>query len=437
MGVRMYTNRMKNKDVTIAIQNLTFNGLGRGFLDSGEEVHVLGAFPGETVVVHVFGKQMKALQGVVKEVVIPSEFRIEPKEAHAIHTSPWQALDYTQENVYKRDIVKGMWKEIVGVDLDDLDIVYTNQSYGYRNSVEFNVIGEAGNISLALLKRGRKELFSVTGSALAGDAVNTAAQKVIGELNSHKVPAESIKQLVVRSNRLGECLIGLYVTNKNFMQQFPQLTFLTDSVKGAKVYYSRPEVNRNETTELLLSQGTATIQEYILGKLLTFGLTDFFQLNVPVFEKAVKRIKEYVEGESIVDFYSGVGAIGIGVSDVIKDGILVESSEAATAQAQKNSEANNLTNIRAFAGTAEELREYITHDKVVTVDPPRSGLEPQVVQRILAEKPKRLIYLSCKPYTQAQDIKEMLSDYSVVFMESYNFFPRTPHIENLCILERK
>ncbi len=422
----------------LRVQSLTFNGLGRGFLESGEEVHVLGAFPGETVRIKIFGKQMNALQGVMEEVITSSKFRIEPKEDHAIHTSPWQAIEWEQENKWKKEIVQNIFTEVANAGrLPCYCIVHDDRMYGYRNAVEFNVTGKSGELSLALLKRGRKELFSVTGSALASDTVNVVAQSVIKELNNHGVFSRAIKQIVVRSNRLGECLVGLYVTDPLFIQTFPQITFLSDSVKGAKVYYSRPDVNRNEPTELLFSQGVAYIWEYILGKPLMFGLTDFFQLNIPVFEKAVKRIKEYVEGESIVDFYSGVGAIGIGVSDSIKNGILVESSEVATKKAEKNIEANSLQNMKAVVGTAEQLCDYITHEKTIIVDPPRQGLEQKVIDRILKEKPKRIIYLSCKPYTQAKDVRQLLNVYKLLFVEGYNFFPRTPHIEGLCVLERK
>lgn len=423
----------------VTIQSLTFNGLGRGFLESGEEVHVLGAFPEETVRVRVFGTQMGALQGVVEDVIKPSPYRIEPQEPHYMHTSPWQALAWEQENSWKQEIVQNIFAEVADTRfLPHHRIVYDDRMYGYRNAVEFNVVGTGLKpvpINLALLKRGRKEYIPVHGSALASDAVNTAGQYVITELNKHQVPATSIKQITIRSNRLGECLIGMYVTDPEFVKTFPQISLVHEKIRGGKIYYSDPAKNRNETTQLLLSQGEQHILEYVLGKTLAYGVTDFFQLNVPVFEQAVKRIKEQVTGEHVVDFYSGVGAIGIAISDSIVSGVLVESSELATQQAQKNITANNIQNMHAYAGTAKDLCEYITHDKTIILDPPRQGLESEVIERIRSEKPHKIVYLSCKPYTQANDVAQLLDLYTITFAESYNFFPRTPHVENLVILE--
>ena len=82
------------------------------------------------------------------------------------------------------------------------------------------------------------------------------------------------------------------------------------------------------------------------------------------------------------------------------------------------------------------MTEFISHSSIVVFDPPRAGLHPKVIQKVLAEKPLRLIYLSCNLSTHARDIHLLSPSYKVAELKLYNFFPRTPHIEALCVLDR-
>jgi 23S rRNA (uracil1939-C5)-methyltransferase len=95
------------------------------------------------------------------------------------------------------------------------------------------------------------------------------------------------------------------------------------------------------------------------------------------------------------------------------------------------------SNITPVLSDVENALNYVIYDINLVVDPPRAGLDERVVDKILEVTPKKLIYLSCNPVTQARDIAKLLPKYNLVACQSYNFFPRTPHIENLCVLERK
>jgi 23S rRNA (uracil1939-C5)-methyltransferase len=129
--------------------------------------------------------------------------------------------------------------------------------------------------------------------------------------------------------------------------------------------------------------------------------------------------------------YGGVGSIGLSISD---DPVIVEIDNATVAMAKHNAEKTGAEVIHA---STEKALKYITNDRVLIVDPPRAGLHKDVVTKILEVKPKKLVYLSCNPATQARDIALLQEEYSIVAFEGYNFFPRTPHIETLAILQRK
>lgn len=157
-----------------------------------------------------------------------------------------------------------------------------------------------------------------------------------------------------------------------------------------------------------------------------------------MFEEALNDIKTFVEeGRSVVDYYSGVGSISIPLRDAIKSCVLVEENGEAVEYAKKNLESNVLSHWQAVCTQSEKALEYITPETTVILDPPRAGLHPRVVKHLLEQKPPRIIYLSCDLATHARDIELLSPCYKPIFLRAYNFFPRTPHIEGLCILDRK
>ena len=94
-------------------------------------------------------------------------------------------------------------------------------------------------------------------------------------------------------------------------------------------------------------------------------------------------------------------------------------------------------NARAVLAASENALEYISHDATVIVDPPRAGLHDAVIDKLLETAPERIVYLSCNPVTQARDVAKLAEKYGILHHHGYNFFPRTPHIEHLVVLDLK
>ena len=139
--------------------------------------------------------------------------------------------------------------------------------------------------------------------------------------------------------------------------------------------------------------------------------------------------------QPILDFYAGVGTIGltIGGGNVT----LVEINADAVREMQRNITELDRTGARAVLAPSEQALNYITGKEIVIVDPPRAGLHPEVVATLLQKLPPRIIYLSCNPVTQARDVALLQQSYQIAWHRGYNFFPRTPHIEHLIILDKK
>ena len=140
-------------------------------------------------------------------------------------------------------------------------------------------------------------------------------------------------------------------------------------------------------------------------------------------------------GEPALDLYAGVGTIGltIGGSNVT----LVEINADAVREMQRNIAELDRTDARAVLAPSEQALDYITGKEIVIVDPPRAGLHPDVIAILLQKLPLRILYLSCNPVTQARDVALLQQSYQITWHRGYNFFPRTPHIEHLIILDKK
>ena len=156
---------------------------------------------------------------------------------------------------------------------------------------------------------------------------------------------------------------------------------------------------------------------------------------------ALREIKGWVKTDDVLDLYSGVGTIGLSVSRD-KNLVLVECDKSAYRELEANVEkvkqsSNNPVHITPVLAKSEDALEYIAPNQTVIVDPPRAGCMPEVIAKFHTTEPKTIIYLSCNPVTQARDISKLLDIYNIANITPYNFFPRTPHLENLVILEHK
>jgi 23S rRNA (uracil1939-C5)-methyltransferase len=149
---------------------------------------------------------------------------------------------------------------------------------------------------------------------------------------------------------------------------------------------------------------------------------------LPVFEQALQDMLPEVENQHpIIDFYSGVGTIGV----PLHASALVESDSHNVEMAKSNT---GMQRIKIIKATAEKSLDCVPNKGVMIVDPPRAGLHAKLTQEILHVLPEKILYLSCNPITQARDLALLQDAYEITRITGYNFFPRTPHIESLAIL---
>lgn len=294
--------------------------------------------------------------------------------------------------------------------------------------MEYSFWGDESGLHLALHNRGSHHKSIVKGSSLAMLAVDHAAQTVLTMLRDRKVRAGDLKTIVVRCNQKGESVASLFVKPKSFIE-----LFLPHGIKGLRVYHSSPQSPASVPTKLLQELGDPTLQDKLLGKQFTYDVDSFFQVNIPIFEKALHLIRGHVSTPELVDMYAGVGSIGLSVAD--KKVKLVELDPATANMALVNAAASGL--VAAVVETSTEKALECITERPIVFDPPRAGLHDKIVSRVLEVMPQKIIYLSCNPATQARDLGKLQHAYNMTHFEVFNFFPHTPHIETLAILQPK
>lgn len=412
----------------VTVEKLVHGGQGLATLEDGRKVFVWGALPGERVTIRVIKKKRSYSEAVVESVIEPSPLRIEPRESNYLATSPWQIIPLDAENDYKTRIIEELFTQ-AHVPLPRFELQSAGPEWNYRNKMEYSFWGDDDGLHLALHNRGSHQKTIVQGSELALPALDAGARAVLAELQKNNPRAGDLKTIIVRCSQKGDVVASLFTK----LESFTQLA-LPEGVKGLRVYHSNPKSPASIPTKLLYELGDATLQDELLGRPFTYDADSFFQVNIPIFEKALERIREHGATDDLVDMYAGVGSIGLSVANAKVS--LVESDAATSAMARVNAAAAHI-DATVIEAPSEKVLEHIVDNKTVIFDPPRAGMHDKVVRRTLEALPEKVIYLSCNAATQARDLAALQESYDIAFFEAYNFFPHTPHIETLAVLHRK
>jgi hypothetical protein cdivTM_11537 len=429
---------------TLRLEKIVGGGQTLGALNDGRKAFVWGGLPGELVKIRMTKKKSHFVEGVVTEVLEKSPERIMPRDENSyLSTSPWQIMPLSSEQIHKANLIEEAFR-LHGVTLPEkIDVFTDGVEFNYRNKVEFSWFGDKTDdgtretLDLAFFKRGSKGKVIVEGTSLAHPNINKLAIEIRDLLRAKPVTARQLKTLLIRCDQQGNAVWQLYVKDR--------LTELISTeeagrlpAKGGEIIYSDPKSPASRVTERLDKFGDTTLTDTILGVTFNYACEGFFQVNIPVYEKALSDMRAWIDHKNnlpTLDLYSGVGTIGLTIGG--DDITLVEINEHAVAEMQRNIAKLNRANAKAILAPSEKSLEYITGEQIVIVDPPRAGLHVDVVRRLLETTPPRIIYLSCNPVTQARDVSLLQEKYEVMHHQGYNFFPRTPHIEHLVILDKK
>jgi 23S rRNA (uracil1939-C5)-methyltransferase len=414
----------------VLVEKLVHGGQGLVTLPDGKKAFVWNALPNELVDIELTKNHKDFSEGFVTQVLSQHPNRVDFLDRTDIRlsVSPWSIMDFDTEIQQKSEILSETFARESVIVPQFVPMKSSGHITAYRNKVEFSFWGDDQGLSFAHYVRASHQKVKLTYpyNPLIRSEIAEKAREVLEELQSRGVRASDIKSLILRSSesddsREGKVVAALFVKSQEFAEM---------AIDNLAVVYSNPKSPASVVTKVIYTNGDITLADTIMGKNITYDVFSFFQVHVPVFIQALNAMKEQITSETVVDFYSGVGTIGI----PLNAHILVESDAANIAMAKQNVKG---TATKVVHATSEAALEYITNDATLIVDPPRAGLHRDVVERIAEVRPRQIIYLSCNPSTQARDVKLLQKQYKITYAQGFNFFPRTPHIESLIVLELK
>ncbi len=423
----------------VHLDRIVGGGQSIGTLKSGKKCLVWGGLPNETVMIQQTKKKSSYVEGYVTEVIKPSSERIEPVDPDSyLSTSPWQIMQLSTEQHYKSALIEEAF-ELHDIVLPNPIAVYSdNAEYCYRNKVEFSFWYDTDKetLDLAFFRRGTHGKIAVKKTSLASNAITEVSQTVLDGLRTLKIDGRHLKTLLIRSNRAGDVAWQLYVKNEEVDAQAILDATQHATTICAEIIYSNPKSPASVITKRLATTSDKVLTDTILDVPFNYATEGFFQINLPVYEQALHDMKKWITPDKpVVDLYSGVGTIGLTIGG--NNVTLIESNESAVREMEQNIKKLKKTGAKAVPAPSEKALDHITGDATIIVDPPRAGLHADVIEKLLEMTPGRIIYLSCNPVTQARDVALLAERYGIRHHQGYNFFPRTPHIEHLVILQKK
>ena len=421
---------------------VTPGGQALGTLENGKKIFAWGVLPDETAKIQITKNKSSFMEGFAVEIIEKSKKRIKPRDSESfLSTSPWQIFDFDFEQSTKQELIRESFQQ-ENIDLPQQESFFSNDIiFEYRNKVEFSFWWEKsennnGELNIAFFKRGGKGKIPVKGTSLATPEINQAGQKVLVILRDRKTTSRDLKTLLIRASQKGEISAQLYVKDGNF-KPFSKEEIASLGFKNFEIIFSNPKSPASVITKKLQALNEYKLSDQILGINFNYATESFFQINLPVYEQALRDMEQFIDPHKpTLDLYAGVGSIGLTIGK--QDLTLVEINEGAVAEMKRNiNELHRDNSAKAILAPSEKVLDFIKKDSNLIVDPPRAGMDKKVCEKILEIEPQKVIYLSCNPTTQARDAAILSEKYKIIYTRGYNFFPRTPHIENLIILEIK
>ncbi len=427
----------------------------------GKKIRVKGVLPGQEVLFRLKRNGAEKAEGELKEVLTPSE------EETAVPPCPQfgicggcalQTLPYEKQLALKEDHIRKLLLPVIrSKECEFLPILGSPREYAYRNKMEFSFGDEYKDGPMTLGLHKKHSMFDIVPASHCA-IVHPDVQKIIAAVRDaaaksaidfyHRTTGQGFYRhlLVRRAEKTGEILVDI-ITSTQVESNISEICdALLDLPLEGRIVGILHTVNdsvadaiRDDGTEILY--GRDWFDEELLGLRFKVSTFSFFQTNslgAEVLYSVVRDMVGETKDKVIFDLYSGTGTIGQILAPVAKKVIGIEIVEAAVTAAKENAKRNGLTNCEFLAGDVLKKLDDIT-DKpdFIVLDPPREGVVPKALQKIIDYGVNGMVYISCKPTSLAADL-EALQDagYRVVKVQPVDMFPQTPHVETVVGLQR-
>lgn len=461
----MMANKITDVEVNIGdrfpltIRRLGVNGHGIGYYKH-KVCFVPGALPGEVVVTEVAHVHPRFLEAKIHRLRKKSKHRVTPRDPYADVAGGFELenLAYPQQLAFKRQVILDSLEKFKPYGYRNYEVrktIAAPEEYHYRNKAQFQVRMVDGHVAAGLYKPNSHDLVDMRECAVQMPRTMKVVRTVVQLIEELQIPVYDedhnsgiIKTIVVRESwTTGELQLTLITNTPKLIHKRPLLSAIADQLP--EVVSVMQNVNSGDTPlvwgdQMIHLAGKETITESLMGLDFALSARSFLQLNPEqtevLYEQAAQAL-ELDKEDTLIDAYAGIGTIGLSLAPRVKAVRGMEIIPEAVANANDNARLNGIDNAHYEVGKAEDvipkwLAEGLTFDALV-VDPPRAGLDDELIKQILRVKPRKFAYVSCGMASLARNLRRLTSVYHVDYIQPVDMMPQTARCEAVVKLSRR
>lgn len=401
---------------------------GRGVGKKESKVYFIeGATFGETCDIEIIKEKKNFIEARKLKTTSQSPYYTQPPCPYYYECGGCTIMDinYDTQIKLKKNLITNAIKKTCGIELDVLEIV-TSENLSYRNKIRLQVDNEG---KLSYNKKSSNDLVAIKDCKLANNHIRENLEKIqnlvisiVGNLGN------IIREISIRSNSF-EILLNIYSEEEEKLYKY-----LKENYKNLP--YNINIINKKKIKTI----GKDHLIFNVKDKSFKVSRDDFYQVNDYQIENLYENARKYLEKDKkLLDLFCGSGISSIALND---DNIVgVEINKSAIKDAKENARRNKLKNYKFIAKNAKYIdQKFIEKEKInaLTVDPPRAGLDKEIIKILTKAKIENIIYISCNPQTLARDIKRFMdSGYKLEKIKAVDMFPQTMHVESVVLMTRK
>lgn len=448
----------KGMDLSIKVEKMEFPNIGVGFAE-GRPVYMKNALPNQTVRARLSKVRGSYAEAKIMEVEALSPLEVESFCEHfgLCGGCSLQTLSYETQLAMKEEMIGKLIEDATGGSCEFGGVLPNPNIFRYRNKMEFSFgdLTKDGEMELGMHKKGFfNSVVTVDKCQICDEDFNLILKSALDFFKERNIPhynkfrhTGNLRHLMVRKGeKTGEILIALSAKSGDELplEDFKDM-LLGLSLKGhiVGILHVRNEEKSDAFQgpyEVLF--GRDHYYDEILGLKFKVSLYSFFQTNTIGAELLYSKAVDFlggIEGKYIFDLYSGTGTIGQILSRSASKVVGIEIVEDAVAMAKENAALNGLTNCEFIAGDVFEKLDLLKDEKpdMIVVDPPRSGIMPKALDKIMAYGVNEIVYISCNPKTLAENLIQLkAAGYEAVKAIGVDMFSHTVHVECVVLMSR-
>ncbi len=445
----------KNQIYETTVTDYTTEGQGIAHID-GITVFIPNAIVGERVRVRIESLRKTWAAGKITEILEKSPHRVsrECPVAKLCGGCDFWHMDYTEETRLKADRVKTCLNRMAGEQLEEIPILAAPTCHGYRNKAQYPVSSKKGRAYAGFFRAGTHDVVENSRCLILPRETDAVKDTVVDYVNQYHIPAYDeiahkglLRHIYVRRGAVSGQILVCLVCNGERIPHVPELVERLKKIPGFTTLVLSVNTKKGNAVlgdKFITLYGPGFIEDTLCGLNFRLSPRSFYQVNhhqaQRLYQAAIDQAAITKE-DLVLDLYCGVGTITLAMAASAGKVIGVEVVEQAVEDARDNAKRNGIENAEFFCGDAGQaalrLEQQGVRPDVITVDPPRKGLNADTIEAITRMAPKRLVYVSCDPATLARDVALLKQrGFTLKSAQAADLFPRCAHVETVVLLSK-